>query len=243
MSKRSWRGKSVDDAAQPDRDVAQRPVVHVEHPRPGDPADIDAQAVAVVDVVVQECGQEVVRQPDGSEVAGEVQVDVLHRDYLRKTAAGGTALHAEHGAHGRFAQTDHRPLADPREGVTQADRGRGLAFARRCRADRRHQDQACVFPGRQGGDPVGRHLRLVAAIGLQRRCRDSGPLGNLGDRLHAGRLSDFDVGIHQRGRSLAPIRNSSTARAAWRPSRIAHTTSDCPRRMSPAAKIFSRLVR
>ena len=26
--------------------------------------------------------------------------------------------------------------------------------------------------------------------------------------------------------------------AAWRPSRIAHTTSDCPRRMSPAANTF-----
>ena len=35
-----------------------------------------------------------------------------------------------------------------------------------------------------------------------------------------------------------PIRNSSTARAHWRPSRIAQTTSDWPRRMSPAAKSF-----
>ena len=35
-----------------------------------------------------------------------------------------------------------------------------------------------------------------------------------------------------------PIRNSSTARAHWRPSRIAQTTSDWPRRMSPAAKTF-----
>ena len=40
------------------------------------------------------------------------------------------------------------------------------------------------------------------------------------------------------GRSLRPIRKRSMACAAWRPSRIAHTTSDCPRRMSPAAKTF-----
>src|SRR5882762_5938099 len=38
-----------------------------------------------------------------------------------------------------------------------------------------------------------------------------------------------------RGRVLDPIRNSSTARAHCRPSRIAQTTSDWPRRMSPAA--------
>src|SRR6185369_3834895 len=46
----------------------------------------------------------------------------------------------------------------------------------------------------------------------------------------------------QRGRSLVPIRNSSIARAACRPSRIAQTTSDWPRRMSPAANTFSTLV-
>jgi hypothetical protein len=32
------------------------------------------------------------------------------------------------------------------------------------------------------------------------------------------------------------MRCLSTSRAAWRPSWIAHTTSDCPRRQSPAAK-------
>ena len=42
----------------------------------------------------------------------------------------------------------------------------------------------------------------------------------------------------QRGSVVDPIRNLSTACAAWRPSRIAHTTSDCPRRMSPAANTF-----
>lgn len=49
--------------------------------------------------------------------------------------------------------------------------------------------------------------------------------------------------VAQRGRSLAPIRNSSTARAHWRPSRMAQTTSDWPRRMSPAVKTLSTLVR
>src|SRR5262245_4012768 len=46
----------------------------------------------------------------------------------------------------------------------------------------------------------------------------------------------------QRGNSEDPIRKSSTARAHWRPSRIAQTTSDCPRRMSPATKTFGAEV-
>ena len=46
-----------------------------------------------------------------------------------------------------------------------------------------------------------------------------------------------------RGSTLSPIRYSSMARAAWRPSRIAQTIRDWPRRMSPAAKTLSLEVR
>ena len=45
------------------------------------------------------------------------------------------------------------------------------------------------------------------------------------------------VELH-RGSVVSPIRYLSTACAAWRPSRIAHTTSDWPRRMSPAENTF-----
>src|SRR3989304_1514295 len=43
----------------------------------------------------------------------------------------------------------------------------------------------------------------------------------------------------QRGSSDEPMRNSSTARAHCRPSRMAQTTSDWPRRVSPAAYTFA----
>ena len=46
-----------------------------------------------------------------------------------------------------------------------------------------------------------------------------------------------------RGSVVAPIRSRSMARAAWRPSRIAQTTSDWPRRLSPAAYSLSTEVR
>ena len=48
----------------------------------------------------------------------------------------------------------------------------------------------------------------------------------------------------QRGSSEGrPVRKASTSWAHWRPSRIAQTTRDWPRRMSPAAKTLSREVR
>jgi ornithine cyclodeaminase len=46
-----------------------------------------------------------------------------------------------------------------------------------------------------------------------------------------------------RGRSLRPVRKRSMAWAACRPSRIAHTTRDWPRRISPAANTFLWVLR
>ncbi|MBS1216008.1 MAG: hypothetical protein H6R20_982 [Proteobacteria bacterium] len=61
-------------------------------------------------------------------------------------------------------------------------------------------------------------------------------------RRGAPSLFDPPLDAPYRGSSELPIRNSSTARAHWRPSRIAQTTSDWPRRMSPAANTFGALV-
>ena len=44
------------------------------------------------------------------------------------------------------------------------------------------------------------------------------------------------------GSVLDPIRNRSIMCAHWRPSRIAQTTSDWPRRMSPAVNTFASEV-
>ena len=104
--------EAVGASAEPHDDVAQRAVVHVEHALPLDAAQVDAELVAVVDVVVEQRRQQVVGEPDGVEVAGEVQVDVFHRHDLRVAAAGGAALHAEHRAERGLAQADHRLLAD-----------------------------------------------------------------------------------------------------------------------------------
>ncbi len=98
-------------AAQAVHDVAQLAVVHVYHALPRDLAHVDAQLVAVLDVVVQQRRQQVVGRADGVEVAGEVQVDVLHGDDLGVAAAGRAALDAEHGAEGRLAQRDDHVLA------------------------------------------------------------------------------------------------------------------------------------
>ena len=72
---------------------AERAVVDVEHPLPGDAAT--SMSVAVVHVVVDQGRQQVVRGGQGREVAGEVQVDLGHRHHLAVATAGRAALHAD----------------------------------------------------------------------------------------------------------------------------------------------------
>ena len=142
--------------------------------------------------------EQVVRRGDGVEVAGEVEVDVLHRHHLRVAAAGRAALHAEARAERRLAQAQHRLLADVVERVGEADRGGGLALARRRRRDRGDQDQLAVLLVLERLDVVHRHLGLVVAVGLEVLRRDAELfLGDVEDRPLLGGLGDFDVGFRR----------------------------------------------
>ena len=58
-------------------------------------------------VRVEHRGEQVVRGADRVDVAGEVEVHVLHRHDLRVAAAGRAALDPEHRAERRLAQAEH----------------------------------------------------------------------------------------------------------------------------------------
>ena len=124
--------------AEADDEAPQRAVVHVEGPLPQHLAHVDAERVAVVEVIVQGGGEQVVGGGDGVKVAGEVQVDLVHGHDLRAAAAGAAALEAERGADRRLAERDHRTRARLPEGLAEADGHGGLAVAGR--------------RGRDGGD-------------------------------------------------------------------------------------------
>ena len=178
MSKPSSRGKPLAGAAEADGDLAQRAVVHVHHAPPADAAHVDAQRVAVVDVVVDHRRQQVVGQRDGVEVAGEVQVDVLHRHHLRMAAAGGAALHAEHRARARARAARSSPScrcgssASPRPTVVvvlPSPAGVGLIAVTSISLP---SGRSC-----ERGEVVERQLGLVVAVGLQVLVGDAELLG------------------------------------------------------------------
>src|SRR5919109_1068362 len=72
---RAWRSSTViGPAAEPDDDVPQRPVVHVEHSPPRDVVRVYAELIAVVQVAVEHRGELVMRRGDRMHVPGQVEV-------------------------------------------------------------------------------------------------------------------------------------------------------------------------
>ena len=183
---------AVGPAAEPVDDAAQLPVVHVHAAPPRDAPRVDAEGVALLDVVVEHGGEQVVRRADGVKVAGEVQVDVLHRHDLRVAAAGRAALAPEHRAERRLAQRDGRVLPDAAQRVGQTDRRGRLALAGGRGCDGRDKDQLALS-ARRLPEYGQRHLCLIAAIRFYISIVDADGACNVTDRLHRAALGDLQI--------------------------------------------------
>ena len=122
-------------------DVAQLTVVHIDDALPSDALNVNTELVALLDVVIEHGGQQVVGSTDGMEVAGKVQVDVLHGNDLGPTAASGTALDAKDGTERRLTQGHGALDTATTQAIGQTDGRGGLALARGRWVDSGHEDE------------------------------------------------------------------------------------------------------
>ena len=180
-------------SSKTDDDIAQRPVVHIQGALPQDAPGIDIQPVAVMNVVVDCRGQQIVGDADGMDIARKVQVDVLHWRDLRGPAAGSASLHAETGPQRGLPETHGRALAQPVQRVAQTHGRGGLSLAGGRRIDRRDQHQ---FSGGITGQAVAktqRNLGLVPAVDLQLIFGYAQLSTDLADMKQIGLPRDFDI--------------------------------------------------
>ena len=187
-------GGAIHLAAQTVHDEPQLPVVHVHAALPCNAAGVDVQRVALLDAVVDHGSQQVVGGANGVQIAGKVQVDVLHGHHLCVAAAGSAALYAEHGAKAGLAQAEHGLFAQRVHGVGQTHAGGGLALTGRGGADGSDKDQLALLFGVVDQPVVD--LGLVAAIGDHTFLLQTQLGCDLGDGLHFGFLRDLDIGLH-----------------------------------------------
>jgi hypothetical protein len=150
-----------------------------------------------LEVVVDERGEQVVGLLDGAEVAGEVQVDVLHGHHLRVAATGRAALHAEHRTE-RWVRAAPPWLFLPSLfSLREADAGGGLAFAGGRGAHGGDQDQLALRHLLLI-DEVEGELGLGAAVGLDALRVDAELLAD------GGRWASVALSARSRGRKGMP---------------------------------------
>src|SRR6185503_20360414 len=99
-------GNAVLPPAQADDHPPDSAIADVDDPRPEHGERVDPERVAVVQVVVEERGPEVVGRADRVDVAGQVEVEIGHRNDLAVAPAGGPALDPEDRPQRRLADAD-----------------------------------------------------------------------------------------------------------------------------------------
>ncbi len=187
-------GHTLHPSPQAVHNAAQLAVVHIHAPPPGDLLHVDAQGVPLLDVVVQQGRQQVIRRADGVEVPGKVKVDILHGHHLGMAAPRRAPLHPEHRTQGRLPQAQKHVLVQPFQRVRQPHAGGGFALPGRGGIDGGDQDELSLSrTAAQGG---GVNLGFHPAIVLQQLPVDARLGGHLVDGQHVGALGDLNVGFH-----------------------------------------------
>ena len=112
--------------------------------------------------------QQIVRRGDGVNIAGQMEIELLHGNDLAVAAAGRAAFDAEGRALAGLANAGEHLLAQMRaQRLAQSDRGGGLAFAQRRGSDRGHHD---ILPVRRILQPIANremHFGFVLSVQLQ----------------------------------------------------------------------------
>ena len=168
-------------------------VIHVYGAFPGDLLRIDAESIALLYVVVQHGSQKVVGSADGMEVAGEVEVDVLHGDDLGIAAACRAALDAEDRAERRLTQCDDSVLANFAQTVGETDGGGCFSFAGRRRSNCSDENEFALF--RELFQCVEIQLGLIPAVVFNSVVGNAEGCRNAVDGLKTCFLGDFDIGF------------------------------------------------
>src|SRR5829696_6237068 len=167
-------GDAVGPGSQAGDDVPQGPVVYVHHPSPRDGVPVHVEeVVVVVDVVIHHGGKQVVGGGDRVYVAGQVQIEHLHRHHLAVAAARGAALDPEHRPHRSLPHCYRRRLANVLESLSEPHGGRRLPLAQGSRRYGRYDHVLRPWTILQFLYRTQLDLGYALAIGLQQVLPDA----------------------------------------------------------------------
>ena len=182
--------------SETDNDVSKRTVIHVEAALPDNLVRIDAEGIALHDMVIKHRGKQIVCRSDRMEIAREMQVQVFHRNNLCVSAACCTALYTEARSEGGLTKRNYGLLSEQSHGFAETDGRCRLSFSGRSRIDCRYQNELSF---RIAFNPFQQFIgkfRLVLSVQFKLVLVDSEFLRNLRNRLHYCFLCNLDVCFH-----------------------------------------------
>ena len=168
-------------------------VVHVNAAFPCYFANVYSELVALLNMIVEHGGKQVVRRAYRVKVTGEVEVDILHGNHLGISAAGGSALDSENRTEARLAQGNGDILAYSAQSVRKAYRRSSLALARGGGGYGGDENQLPVF-SLCLREQSGVYLRLILSVLFHIFFIDMSALCNNAYMLGFAALRNFNVG-------------------------------------------------
>ena len=215
-----FTGDALHPSSQAVHDVAELAVVHIHAAFPDNFLSVDSQGVALLNMIVQHSGQEIVGRSNGVEIPGEVEIDVLHGNDLGVSTPGRAALYAEDRSQGGLPQGHQGVLSQAAESVGQSHGGGGLSFSCGSGGNGGDQNQLAVGTVLQFPQKAAVHLRFAGSVLLKGIRFNAAGSGNLSNRTCLGALGDFNIRSMFHMHSLTKVHLSSlasySAKSSWK---------------------------
>ncbi len=183
-------------AAQSYDRVAQGHIVHVHHAVPAYRKRVNSERVLVPQAGINHGCQQVVGRTYGMDIAGEVEVDVLHRQRLGVSSSAGTSLDAESRPHGGLSHGADGVFPDVPQCLPQAQGHHGLALSQRSGRHCGHQNQFAVRLVAQPVEHRQLHFGHMRAVQTQLVGQNTRLLCYFGDVSQLCLLGDLQIAEH-----------------------------------------------
>ncbi len=144
-------------------------------------------------MIIDKSRQEIVTGRYGMGVAGEMEIDVFHRDHLRMASASSTSLESKHGSQGRLSKRHHGAVPEPTQPHREPNGCRCFSLSQRGWVDCGNQDiPAFGLPLKPIQCSEG-DLPFVSSVREQFIRRQAELLANFLNRKRLTRSGDFEV--------------------------------------------------
>jgi hypothetical protein len=139
-------------------------------------------------------GEEVIGSRDGVDIAGQVEVEILHGDHLAVATTRSAALNPKGRTLAGLTNTGKDALAQiSSQSLAETDSGGGLALTQRRGSDGGYIDVLPIGGIFEAVEDLQFHLGLVRAIELKLLGEDAQLIGNIQDGLEGSFLGDLDI--------------------------------------------------